>query len=205
MKTAVFAVDVGYGNTKYAHRAASGTIATGMFPSLTPLAASRTLSGYGESVLTARKVSTIVIDQVEYEVGPDVPLTAAYGNTGRALADDYVLSDNYAALLFGAIHFSGVTHIERLVLGLPVHNMKKYSAELKERFAGELDFGAGRVTVDKVVVIPQPLGSLVLASSSHPAPRSRRLARRPTARGVATSLDRRAVARARHRGRQLSR
>ncbi|RQR26321.1 PRTRC system protein D [Burkholderia sp. Bp9143] len=166
MKTAVFAVDVGYGNTKYAHRAASGTIATGMFPSLTPLAASRTLSGYGESVLTARKVSTIIIDQVEYEVGPDVPLTAAYGNTGRALADDYVLSDNYAALLFGAIHFSGVTHIERLVLGLPVHNMKKYSAELKERFAGELDFGAGRVTVDKVVVIPQPLGSLVLASSN---------------------------------------
>ncbi|HDR8993770.1 MAG: PRTRC system protein D [Burkholderia contaminans] len=166
MKTAVFAIDVGYGNTKYAHRAASGTIATGMFPSLTPLAASRTLSGYGESVLTARKVSTIVIDQVEYEVGPDVPLTAAYGNTGRALADDYVLSDNYAALLFGAIHFSGVTHIERLVLGLPVHNMKKYSADLKERFAGELDFGAGRVTVDKVVVIPQPLGSLVLASSN---------------------------------------
>ena len=166
MKTAVFAVDVGYGNTKYAHRAASGTIATGMFPSLTPLAASRTLSGYGESILTARKVSTIVIDQVEYEVGPDVPLTAAYGNTGRALADDYVLSDNYAALLFGAIHFSGVTHIERMVLGLPVHNMKKYSAELKERFAGELDFGAGRVTVDKVVVIPQPLGSLVLASSN---------------------------------------
>lgn len=166
MKTAVFAVDVGYGNTKYAHRAASGTIATGMFPSLTPLAASRTLSGYGESVLSARKVSTIVIDHVEYEVGPDVPLTAAYGNTGRALADDYVLSDNYAALLFGAIHFSGVTHIERLVLGLPVHNMKKYSADLKERFAGELDFGAGRVTVDKVVVIPQPLGSLVLASSN---------------------------------------
>jgi plasmid segregation protein ParM len=166
LKTAVFAIDVGYGNTKYAHRAASGTIATGMFPSLTPLAASRTLSGYGDSVLTARKVSTIVIDQVEYEVGPDVPLTAAYGNTGRALADDYVLSDNYAALLFGAIHFSGVTHIERLVLGLPVHNMKKYSADLKERFAGELDFGAGRVTVDKVVVIPQPLGSLVLASSN---------------------------------------
>lgn len=166
MKTAVFAIDVGYGNTKYAHRAASGTIATGMFPSLTPLAASRTLSGYGDSVLTARKVSTIVIDQVEYEVRPDLPLTAAYGNTGRALADDYVLSDNYAALLFGAIHFSGVTHIERLVLGLPVHNMKKYSADLKERFAGELDFGVGRVTVDKVVVIPQPLGSLVLASSN---------------------------------------
>ncbi|TDN59069.1 PRTRC system protein D [Paraburkholderia sp. BL10I2N1] len=166
MKTSVFAVDVGYGNTKYAYRAASGTVATGMFPSLTPLAASRSLSSYGETVLNARKVATIVIDQVEYEVGPDVSLTAAYGNTGRALSNDFVLSDNYAALLAGAMHFSGVTHIERLVLGLPVHNMQKYSAALKERFAGELDFGVARVTVEKVMVIPQPLGSLVSASSN---------------------------------------
>jgi len=166
LKTPVFAIDVGYGNTKYAYRAAGGTVATGMFPSLAPLAASRTISNYGESVLAARKVATIRIDDIEYEVGPDVALTAAYGNTGRTLADDFVLSDNYTALLAGAFHFSGVTHIERLVLGLPVHNMQKYSAELKERFAGDLDFGQARVHVEKTIVVPQPLGSLVLASSN---------------------------------------
>lgn len=118
MKTPVFAIDVGYGNTKYAYRAASGTVAAGMFPSLAPLAASRALAGYGEGVLKSRKVATVIVDQIEYEVGPDVSLTAAYGKTGRALADDYVLTNNYAALLFGAIHFAGVTHIDRLVLGL---------------------------------------------------------------------------------------
>jgi plasmid segregation protein ParM len=166
MKTSVFAVDVGYGNTKYAHRAASGSIATGMFPSLAPLTASRALSGYGDGVLVARKVVTVTLDQIEYEVGPDVSLTAAYGNTGRALSNDFVLSDNYAALLAGAVHFAGVTHVERLVLGLPVHNMKKYSAALRDRFTGLFDFGAGRVTIDKVVVIPQPLGSLVAASAN---------------------------------------
>ncbi len=166
LKTSVFAVDVGYGNTKYAWRASSGTVATGMFPSLAPLAASQSLSSYGENVLIKRKVAAIVIDGIEYEVGPDVALTAAYGKTGRALSNDFVLSDNYAALLAGALHFSGVTHVECLVLGLPVHNMQKYSAALKERFAGELDFGLGRITVDKVAVIPQPLGSLVLASSN---------------------------------------
>ncbi|SDR54448.1 plasmid segregation protein ParM [Paraburkholderia fungorum] len=166
MKTSVFAVDVGYGNTKYAHRAASGSIATGMFPSLAPLTASRALSGYGDGVLIARKVVTVILDQIEYEVGPDVSLTAAYGNTGRALSNDFVLSDNYAALLAGAFHFAGVTHVARLVLGLPVHNMKKYSAALRDRFTGLFDFGAGRVTIDKVVVIPQPLGSLVAASAN---------------------------------------
>jgi plasmid segregation protein ParM len=166
LKTSVFAVDVGYGNTKYAYRAASGTIAADMFPSLAPLSASRSLSGYGDSVLASRKVATIVIDEIEYEVGPDVALTAAYGNTGRALSNDFVLSDNYAALLAGAMHFAGVTHIERLVLGLPVHNMQKYSDALKQRFTGDLEFGVARVRVDKVVVIPQPLGSLVSASSN---------------------------------------
>ncbi|MEZ0606286.1 PRTRC system protein D [Paraburkholderia sp. IW21] len=166
MKTSVFAVDVGYGNTKYAYRAASGTIAADMFPSLAPLSASRAISGYGDGVLASRKVATIVIDEIEYEVGPDVALTAAYGNTGRALSNDFVLSDNYAALLAGAMHFAGVTHIERLVLGLPVHNMQKYSDALKQRFTGDLEFGVARVRVDKVVVIPQPLGSLVSASSN---------------------------------------
>ena len=166
MKAPVFAIDVGYGNTKYAYRAESGAVTTGIFPSLAPLAPTRRFSGDAESVFGARKVATITIGRIEYEVGPDVPITAAYGRTGSALADDYVLSDNYAALLFGAIHFSGVTRIKYLVLGLSVHNMEKYSAVLKERFVGEHDFGHGCVMVEKVVVIPQPLGSLVLVASS---------------------------------------
>ncbi|CAB3805055.1 hypothetical protein LMG28688_06097 [Paraburkholderia caffeinitolerans] len=166
MKTSVFAIDVGYGNTKYAHRSASGTVATGMFPSLAPLAATHSLSGYGEGVLSSRNVVTITIDRNDYELGPDVSLSAAYGKTGSALSDNYVMTDTYAALLFGAVHFAGVTHIERLVLGLPVHNMKKYSTALQERFSGEHDFGPGRVVIDKVMVIPQPLGSLVFASST---------------------------------------
>ncbi|MBB6106454.1 plasmid segregation protein ParM [Paraburkholderia bannensis] len=165
MKTSVFAIDVGYGNTKYAYRAAGGSIATDMFPSLAPLAATLNL-GHGDGTMTTRKVVTVTIDKIEYEVGPGVPLNAVHGLTGRALAADYVTTDNYAALLFGAIHFAGVTHIERLVLGLPVHNLKTYSDTLKERFCGEMDFGCGRVTIDKVVVIPQPLGSLILASST---------------------------------------
>ncbi|QGZ66992.1 PRTRC system protein D [Paraburkholderia acidisoli] len=166
MKTPVFAIDVGYGNTKYAWRATSGTVATGMFPSLAPMADLDTFVGDGDVAMLSREIAVVTLGNLEYEVGPGVRLTAAYGENGRALADDYVLSDNYAALLFGALHFSGVTHIERLVLGLPVHNLNKYSAFLKERFTGELSFGHGKVVVDRVMVVPQPLGSLVLAKNS---------------------------------------
>jgi plasmid segregation protein ParM len=141
-------------------------VATGMFPSLAPLAASRLLAVHGESVLATRRVITITVDGVEYEVGPDVSITAAYGNTGRTLSEDFTLSGSYAALLGGAIHLAGVTRIERLVLGLPVHNMRKYAAELKERFTGEIDFGHGAIHIERVQVIPQPLGSLVFASGN---------------------------------------
>ncbi|WP_244127949.1 hypothetical protein [Burkholderia gladioli] len=56
MKTAVFAISVGYGNAQYAHRAANNAVTSGMFPSLAPLAVSHSIAGYGESVLAARKV-----------------------------------------------------------------------------------------------------------------------------------------------------
>ncbi len=37
---------------------------------------------------------------------------------------------------------------------------------MRDRFTGIFDYGPGRLTIDKVVVIPQPLGSLVAASAN---------------------------------------
>jgi len=165
LKTSVFAVDVGYGNTKYAFRNGSN-VATGMFPSLAPIAATHSLSSFGDGVLNTRRVTKVCIEGAYYEVGPDVAITSAYGNTGRTLSEDFALSATYTALLGGAFHFSGVTSIERLALGLPVHNMQKYANELKERYTGAVDFGYGPVAIGRVQVIPQPLGSLVFASAN---------------------------------------
>lgn len=164
MKTPVFAIDIGYGNTKYAYRTVDGTEATGMFPSRAPLTACRTLSSDSENMLTARKVVTITIDGIGYEVGPGVPTTAAFGRIGRSLVDFYPTTNNYAAFLFGAIHFSGITHIERLVLGLAVHNLQKHASTLRERFVGTFNFGQGSVEIGKVAVIVQPFGSLALVA-----------------------------------------
>lgn len=163
MQTPVFAVDVGYGNTKWAYRGASG-IATGMFPSLAPLAATGNLAAYGSDVLKTRRVTKVLVEGAYYEVGPDVTITSAYGDTGRTLSEDFSISASYTALLAGAFHFTGVTRMQRLALGLPVHNMRKYAEELKDRYAGAHDFGFGTVAIERVQVMPQPLGSLVFAS-----------------------------------------
>lgn len=160
MKTSVFAVDVGYGNTKFAFRMGSD-IGTHMFPSLTPEPVTLAVSDFGDGILKGRKVVTIEINGVPYEIGPGVDTSASHGSTKRSLHEDFCVTDQYAALLGGAFHFSDITDVDRLVLGLPVHTISKYSAQVKAAFTGTLDFGYGKVRVGDVKVVPQPLGSLV--------------------------------------------
>ncbi|WP_092140711.1 PRTRC system protein D [Cupriavidus sp. YR651] len=159
MKAATLAVDVGYGNTKSAF-AVGAEIATAMFPSLAPQAATTSLTPTSGTPFRSRNVVNVVIDGARYEVGPEVSISGAY-NTGRTLSEDFVTTPNYAALLAGALYYSRAAEIERLVLGLPVHNMQKYAGYLRERFVGEHDFGWGKVDIKSVMPLPQPFGTLL--------------------------------------------
>lgn len=160
MKVSTVAIDVGYGNTKLAFPLGSD-IATNMFPSLAPLSAPTSLTPHGGGMFRARNVISVEVDGARYEVGPDVSISAAHVHTGRSLSEDFVTTPNYAALLAGALHYSKAVDIDRLVLGLPVHNTQMYAAFLKERFTGEHDFGWGKLQVNSVLPLPQPLGTLV--------------------------------------------
>lgn len=160
MKSSVFAIDVGYGNTKSAFRMGSD-IATQMFPSLTPIAVDDAVSAFGQGIVASRKVAPIRVGGTAYEIGPGVDTSSAYGNAGRTLSEDFCMTPNYAALLGGSLHFAGVDDVELLVLGLPVHTITKHSGDLKAAFTGTHDFGHGPVRIGAVKVIPQPLGSLV--------------------------------------------
>ncbi|MBF6989366.1 MULTISPECIES: PRTRC system protein D [Cupriavidus] len=160
IKYPTFAIDVGYGNTKSAW-ALGSEIKMNMFPSLAPLAANTALNDFGGGVFKGRNVITVEVDGARYEVGPGVEFSGAHVNTGRALAEDFTASANYAALLGGALYYAGAREVERLVLGLPVHNTQKYAAHLKDRFAGDHDFGWGNVHIGSVLPLPQPLGTLI--------------------------------------------
>lgn len=81
---------------------------------------------------------------------------------GRAIrSDDYQAGDHHRALLAAALHSTGLSHIDILVTGAPVHTYGKHSKRLKE-CVGTLDFGFERpIKVGKTLVVPQPYGSLV--------------------------------------------
>jgi len=160
IKHPTIAIDVGYGNTKSAW-AQGSDIAMNMFPSLAPLAPNSALNSFGGGVFKSRNVVTVEVDGARYEVGPDVSISGAHVHTGRSLSEDFAATPNYAALLAGALHYAGAREVERLVLGLPVHNTQKYAAHLKDRFAGTHDFGWGEIHIGSVLPLPQPLGTLI--------------------------------------------
>ncbi|KAF7961879.1 plasmid segregation protein ParM [Cupriavidus sp. UYMU48A] len=166
MRMSTVAVDVGYGNTKYAF-SRGAELAMQMFPSLAPTATRANVTGYGGGFFKARDVITVQVDGAYYEIGPDVSLSSAYGNTGRTLSEDFATTAEYAALLGGALRYTGATEIDQLVLGLPVHTTQKYAQYLRDRFTGTLNFGNGEILVRSVAGLPQPLGSLVTFMRQH--------------------------------------
>lgn len=168
MITNTFALDIGYGQTKCASRNSEGAIVKDRFPSLAPYRSHSSISDALGSQYQARDSMFVTVNGLEYEVGPGVSTTAAFGDTGRVLTDDFVTSNQYAALLAGAVYRSRHSHIDRLVLGLPVHTIHKYMSVLKERFTGRQNYGQGDFIVDKVNVIPQPIGTLRYAAEYFP-------------------------------------
>jgi plasmid segregation protein ParM len=88
-------------------------------------------------------------------------------NSGRSLSDEFPLSNNYKALLLGALYYAGITHVDFLTLGLPVHTMSKYAEHLKTIRFDDYMVNGQKISVGKIIVIPQPVGSLAMFAASN--------------------------------------
>ena len=123
------AIEVGFGDTKWAYRDAAGVIVRKSFPSLAPIFLDDALSN---SPGTSRRDTYVInVDGKRHEVGPDVGIVVSQTNSGRHLNDDFPSSTNYAALALGAISQMTASNIDHLVLGLPVHTLERFTNYLK--------------------------------------------------------------------------
>lgn len=98
---------------------------------------------------------------------PDVGLAA---DTFRAkqLHDEYTESPEYMALLRGALSMMKVSHIDLLIVGLPVALFSLKKSALEKTMAGEHQIGGGKtVTVAKAMAVAQPQGALVHYAAEH--------------------------------------
>jgi plasmid segregation protein ParM len=164
MELIVRAVDVGSGNTKFVTAAAGTDIRCVSFPSIAYPSSDASPSWPASE---RRKTVCIPVGPLFYEVGPDIGLAA---DTFRAkqLHDEYTESPEYLALLRGALSMMKLSHIDLLVVGLPVALFAVKKAALEKMMVGSHDIGGGKtVTVGKALAVAQPQGALVHYASEH--------------------------------------
>lgn len=156
----VRAIDLGYGFTKFIHNVTDkGDLRTASFPSIASIAGKKNLGG---GFFAERDTVEVKHDGVMYEVGKDVVLGAsAYSN--RVLNKRYTQSNDYFALMKGALKMMKLNVIDTLVLGAPVNKYDEVKEFLKTSWRGDIDLdGNLKVRINKVIVLPQPLGGFAL-------------------------------------------
>lgn len=105
------------------------------------------------------KRDTIVVsvgkNGTRYEVGPDAYLLSERTTT-RVLNNNYIETEQYMALLHGALLMMDCSEIDLLVLSLPVNNMVR-AADLKDMALNITHINDKTYTIKNVWVICQPL------------------------------------------------
>lgn len=163
----VLGCDIGYYGVKCAVRR-FGSIETTSFPSLAIRKINSSLTA--ETGLFPEQQTTfeIPVDDSMFMVDTQ-PDSIAGSRTVRAETDNFPREQEYVALVFASLLNSGARNVRRLVLGLPLHTMR-HAEFLKRRFAGAHDLGPyGVRKIEKVAVIPQPLGALAYLRATVPA------------------------------------
>lgn len=153
----VRALDLGWGYTKYSRfNMESEEMEYQSFPSLAPRSTGVDLS---MSILGKRDTVVVNVDGTKYEVGPD-SADLDTNDASRNLNDQYIHTEQYKAVFYGALYYIGELEIDLLVVGLPLSNMHA-AAKLRELMVGTHKVNDERTVVVKdALVLPQPLGGL---------------------------------------------
>lgn len=155
-------LDIGYQITKMMRKKNKKWELFSM-PSIAPIYSGIDMSG---GLLDKRDTEIVDVDNMLYEVGPDANDLQST-DTVKALDANYISSDAYKAIFYGALVYLGEDKIDLLVVGLPVNNLTK-QAELKSLMEGKHKISDTKtIEVKEALVVPQPLGGLYAALNSN--------------------------------------
>ncbi|GAB3628080.1 hypothetical protein PTE30175_02541 [Pandoraea terrae] len=154
----VLACDIGYFAVKAAYRA-RGSVEKFSFPSVVSRATRTTLRSSAEYFGKNPNRVEVCVGGTTYSV--DTSMSALPGSSVvRTEVDNFPQSEPYAALILACLQKIRASRVRCLVLGLPLHTMHKHTDYLKSRFSAAHHLSPhGVCVVDKVVVLPQPLGT----------------------------------------------
>jgi plasmid segregation protein ParM len=159
----VLACDVGYFSVKAAYRS-RGSVENFSFPSVTSRSTRESLRSSTEFLGKNESRIEVCVGSTTYVVDTyksSLPSSAAV----RVEVDNFPQTEQYTALVLASIAKTRASRIRCLVLGLPIHTMSKHAAYLKSRFEAIHRHSDHGCAVEKVVVLPQPLGSFAALRS----------------------------------------
>ena len=172
----IIALDIGYGNTKLVYGREPNSWGDLCFRSAAPKI-NTPQADMTKGITGTLDQVVVEVDSSSYLVGPEAHISGG----GPILSTDFIDRPEYLALLQGSIYYamrktgSVFQKIDTLVLGLPVSNWQPKHVALKNIGTGPhsvsvpmaLRSAFGEkvdVTVDKVLVLPQPMGALHYAN-----------------------------------------
>jgi plasmid segregation protein ParM len=164
------AIDVGYGNTKFTTANRKQDYGCEFFPSIAPTSTNEvTIAG---GMMSNSEFVNVEVDGKYYAVGKEAHYQASTGTT-RILDQGFALTNDYLALVRGALHYMALPKIDMLVLGLPMNTYKDQNLRdaLRARMIGghtvpnpnlrKNKFAPAlfSVEVSAVRILPQPVGA----------------------------------------------
>ena len=160
----VLACDVGYFSVKAAYRV-RGSIEAFNFPSIVSRSTRDTLRSTAE--FFGRNDGRLEVSAGGTTYAVDTSRSALPSSTAvRTEVDNFPQTEAYTALVLACLKKIRSSRIRCLVLGLPIHTMHKHTDYLKSYFSAVHQLGElGRCVVEKVVVLPQPLGTFAFLRS----------------------------------------
>jgi plasmid segregation protein ParM len=158
----VAAVDVGYGNTKFCMaEVGSSLLRPDHFPSVASLQVG--VVNKGDKDWSKSDIFDITVGESSFQVGKTVLETLPFHyDRHKNLTESYPQTDEYHALLKGALRYMGQPVIHTLVSGLPVNYYEDQTKRLISRLMGVHTFPDGfSVMVENVKIFPQPMGGFI--------------------------------------------
>jgi plasmid segregation protein ParM len=164
MEYPVFAIDPGHGRIKACYPTANGTLEAFSFTAAATRHRDNTLERSTRQFSNTATIFCIRDGKTSFEVDTD-PNSLPFSTLGeRNEAEDFPTRPEFRALVCSALKKANARHVKLLVLGLPVALLDKYSDDLVRCFSGTLryDDNAPPIVIERVVVLAQPLGSLIM-------------------------------------------
>jgi plasmid segregation protein ParM len=154
-------LDLGHGFTKYAYRDRSGRIQTGSFRSVASLHVDSVLATSMRRAQASASIKTVVVNGTKYDVDVDENSRVGKAFGERNEGNDFASRPEYLAVAGAAFAHLGATRISRLAIGLPIGTFQRDAESVQKSFSGMLNFGGHSVFVERTLVVPQPVGSLL--------------------------------------------